>query len=74
MATIKAKPNKDGRIEIELYGKKFDVTEMIKDGKATIEAFGQKYDVELEAPKTRKTKSQQRREKASEAPIEEPQS
>ncbi len=60
---IKVKPNKDGRLVANLYGKDHDVTELAgKDGKGEFKAFGQTYQFEVE------TKSKSRRKAAQAAP------
>jgi hypothetical protein len=45
---IQAKRNADGNVELELYGRKFDVTALVVDGVAEAKLAGTKYRVEVE--------------------------
>ncbi len=46
---IKAKPNKDGKVIVTLYGKEFDVTK-----KDTLKAFGVTYEIQHKQVKANK--------------------
>jgi hypothetical protein len=53
---IKVKPDKDGRIIINLYGKEIEVSEKEFDenGCATIKRFGETYELKLNKPAKKK--------------------
>jgi|GEM_PF-5243877 len=64
MEIIKATPNANGKIIIEVMKRKFDVTGMIgEDGKGTVKLFGKEYEVQV-----KKTKKKAKTEEVAESP------
>ncbi len=53
---IKAKPNKDGKVIVKLFGQEYDVTKKLKDGVVTLNLYGTDYEIRCSTEKKIKVK------------------
>lgn len=51
---IKVKPDKDGRVFVNLYGQEIEITDFDKEGRAVLNRFGETYEFVLDQPKPKK--------------------